>query len=166
MDRKSALLTAILALSLIAAMVYAAETSGPSITLSAPANNSTVIYNHTNFSYIPTDDSKIVRCSLYINDSLTAIIPTITNATTNYFYNIIIPQNGTYFWKVSCEDNLSNTGTSGINNFVVSIDKVPPNITLNLSGTKINRSGAAEFLFWVNDYETGVASCQLFLNGN
>lgn len=159
-----AILTLLALLSAIG-FAFAADTVGPDITLSTPANNTTHPYNQTNFTYAPVDDGKILNCKLYLNSTIYAYSTSISNNTQNNFSNVFVPNNGTYAWYVECQDNATNTRASGESFYTVSVDKTPPIINLKPWNSSLNySSGLATFAYNASDRETGLSSCELIID--
>lgn len=149
----------------IASSANAADTSGPNITLNSPTNGTTSYYNNTNFTYTPVDEGRVMWCSLYLNSSFYTINHTVTNNTANLFTDILVPENGTYIWYVSCSDNSSNSRNSPEGNFIVSVDKTAPTVTLDAQNSSSNQSGVAAFYYTAVDMASGLNSCKLIVDG-
>ncbi len=155
---------AVLALLFIGGYANASGTYGPTISISAPANNSTNYFNYTNFTYKPLDDGRITSCSLYVNHTQLGYTISVANNTDNTFGNIPIPDNGTYYWYISCTNNLTYSRSTREWFFIVSVDKTPPTVTINTKNSSVNQSGTAIFTYNVTDMASGPASCKLIVD--
>lgn len=155
---------ALLVFSLAIGIAFAADTVGPDITLKTPANNSTVVLNISNFTFLPLDDGRIINCYLYINSTLFTALTSVTNNTENKFENVTLGENGIYYWYAQCSDNSSNTRSSGENFFVFKLDKTKPTIALSPGNSSLNySSGAATFIYTATDWESGLQQCELIV---
>ncbi len=94
------------------------DTSGPNVTLVAPANLTTDDDGVIDFSYTVADVySNLSSCSLYVNDAFDQedLSPTVNGTFTDTV------SNGGYTWFVSCIDALGHGTNSSVREFTVSI---------------------------------------------
>jgi uncharacterized membrane protein YiaA len=140
------------------------DLNAPIITLNEPVNelNTTATSILFNWTYVDALSST-ASCTLRINDlantTLTALNNTWRNTTVTGFTD------GRYNWSVSCIDIAGNANLSARRNFT--IDRVAPivNLVTPLNTTNFTTTRNVTLVWNATEALTGLASCQLFVNG-
>ncbi|MFC1800801.1 S8 family serine peptidase, partial [Nanoarchaeota archaeon] len=108
------------------------ETTAPTVTITAPANNFKNLTDVT-ISYTVTDFHPITKCELYVDSSLSQNDTSITRSVTQSFSITGLSQ-GPHTVQVQCEDTATtpNTGNSAQNtynvNYIPSISTIPTQV--------------------------------------
>jgi len=97
----------------------------PVIELKLPLNNTATSAQTITFSYNITDRSKIINCSLYINNKFNKTNKTIKQDLNQYFQTTLEQKN--YNWSIRCIDNTTskNIGYSHIYNLTINQNSIP-----------------------------------------
>ena len=136
----------------------------PSIILSKPDNGTIDYYGIANFTYTPTDNFEILWCRLILNESIERTDGDVTNASSNHFTDVKI-QNGTWVWRIECEDNQTNLVKSSNRTLIIKNDTKEPIVELFITNSTANGSGYATFRYKPIDYGTGIGNCKLIVDG-
>ncbi|MBU0757882.1 MAG: DUF2341 domain-containing protein, partial [Nanoarchaeota archaeon] len=101
------------------------DTTGPAINLTAPSNGQ-VLGPNVDFSFLAVDALNLnFNCSLMINSSVNQ-----TDIIAQNNSEVLLPKSfnkeGTYFWNITCSDNMTNTNASETYSFTVTL--APPTI--------------------------------------
>jgi uncharacterized protein (TIGR02145 family) len=137
------------------------DTTPPTITLTAPDNNTNDTDGNITFTYTTTEDNNITTCSLIIDNNA---VTTDTDGTyTTFNYQLTTP--GTYRWDVNCTDTNNNQGTSDTNR-TIRYNKIPT-ITLN-NPIDNNRTTTAttDFNFSILNLAVMTKDCNLGIDNN
>src|SRR3989344_6047178 len=145
----------------------------PIIFLQAPDDNSTDFDGTVIFDFNVNDfNSSISSCSLIIDGSIDQTDNSITEETAQSFSKIF-GSSGTHVWDVNCTDSSINFNESSfingprIINISLAVDNDFPVIYLEApdnNGT--DNDGTVQFDFNVSDITSGIASCELIIDGN
>ena len=123
------------------------DSTPPSISLNAPANNSNISYSNIYFNFTGADNlATTLNCSLYIDSVLRAQNASTLNGTlTNLNYSGL--SDGNHLWNVSCLDTGNNANTSETRAF--RLDASNPLVDFG-TGTENNGTAFARDWIFVN----------------
>jgi len=148
------------------------DTTAPTVSLTNPADEYTDNDGNVTFEYTPNDvASGITSCELIINGSVDQTDYTITEGSTNSFSKTGMT-NGTYTWNVNCTDDSANAneGSGTERTLYIAIlppDTTAPTVTLNSPADYYNDTdGDVTFNYTPNDVDSGIASCELIIDGS
>jgi hypothetical protein len=124
------------------------------------------MFNNTpnmTFIYFVYQSSGIANCSLYIENALNNTDYSITNNAQNNF-TLTNLSDGTYFWNVSCYDNLNRISWTPTRNFT--IEATPPMIVLYAPNeSEIVNNNTVSFNYTAIDMYSPSMYCNLSVNG-
>ncbi|MBU0758470.1 MAG: DUF2341 domain-containing protein, partial [Nanoarchaeota archaeon] len=101
------------------------DTTGPAINLTSPAKGQ-VLGPNIDLSFIAIDALNLnFNCSLIINSSVNQT-DIIAQNNSEVLLARSFNKEGTYFWNITCSDNMTNTNTSETYSFTVTL--APPSI--------------------------------------
>ncbi|MEM4336956.1 MAG: LamG domain-containing protein, partial [Candidatus Woesearchaeota archaeon] len=143
-------------------IIYTPETNPPLITLNYPPNNFITNNNYINFNWTTIDDtSEIMMCNITINNAVNISgITAYNNTPVNYSIKNLT--DNTYYWNISCSDNLNNSNTSETRTFL--IDTAAPywadaslnqsdvywNQTIYFNASWLDNNNLAGYIFYIN----------------
>src|SRR3989344_4036144 len=144
----------------------------PIIFLQAPDDNSTDFDGTVIFDFNVNDfNSSISSCSLIIDGSIDQTDNSITEETAQSFSKIF-GSSGTHVWDVNCTDSSVNANeASSVNgprtiNISLAVDTDFPVIYLEApDNNATDNDGTVQFDFNVSDFTSGIASCELIIDG-
>ena len=129
---------------------FSVITGAPAINLIYPVNNSYINYKENiNLNYTAVSGASINYCQLWINSEGNWSLNKTNNSITseNNYFNLNL-SDGSYMWRISCEDNFNKTSNATYN---LNIDTIKPNLTLTEpKGAKSSRTNIP-LTFSVND---------------
>jgi hypothetical protein len=107
------------------------DTSGPTVNLESPANNSVWVTAQTvDFTFNVSDLSELINCSLIINDKINKTNETaILKDTSGQSFSQTL-ENGDYNWSINCTDVNGFAGASDGYNLTVDYQLAPSIITI------------------------------------
>ena len=144
----------------------------PIIFLQAPDDNSTDFDGTVIFDFNVNDfNSSISSCSLIIDGSIDQTDNSITEETAQSFSKVF-GSSGTHVWDVNCTDSSVNANeASSVNgpriiNISLAVDNDFPVIYLEApDNNATDNDGTVQFDFNVSDFTSGIASCELIIDG-
>ncbi len=143
--------------------------SGPTINLEQPGNNTQDKDSRVIFTYNVSHPTAIINCSLIINETINQ---TNSSITTDKSLNFTIDNmpSGTYVWYINCtensEDNYTNSSEKRL--LIVGVDADAPLVYLeepNESTSYIHSTlNNIVFRYNVTDFASGISNCSLIIN--
>lgn len=127
---KAVITNAVNSASCLASSGSATDTVSPIVTITAPANNSTISGATVNFSATASDNNQVTKIELYIDNVL---LHTVFTGTSNYTLNTTTFSNGSHTLSAKAYDAANNIGTTSItvniSNASVT-DTIAPTVTI------------------------------------
>ncbi|MBI2548685.1 PKD domain-containing protein [Candidatus Woesearchaeota archaeon] len=147
------------------------DREAPVITLITPQNNARVSGVDVDFTYKAEDTiNALSSCTLYVDGSSKGRHSNPQESTPLTFSDVDLVD-GTHQWWVNCTDTAPNPneGKSQVWNLYVNhslSDRSPPVVQLlSPPNNEIVEGVDVQFMYNVTDLDSGIASCNLYLNG-
>lgn len=141
-------------------IVSAPETTPPTVSISAPAPNSTVS-GTTTVSVSAVDDSGVTKVEYFVDGSLAA---TDTASPYSFGWNTSLVAVGPHTLMAKAYDAAGNVGQSAAVSVTVANDATAPSVSITSPANGSSVSGAITVNITATD-NLGVAKVELYLNG-
>lgn len=111
-------------------IVFVRDTTGPTVSLSTPVNQSMTNNNTIIFRFNATDNlGSVANCTLRINNVANQTTTGVTSGAITSFTSVTFATDASYLWNVSCFDNSGNPGFSS--GYVFTLDTTKPSVTFS-----------------------------------
>ncbi len=108
------------------------DTRPPNVTLISPEPDANITILLTEFEYVVTDNSSVTSCTLFVNGTVNESLSSFDVERGVTQRETISLPSGNYSWRVACQDEAENNGTSESRAF--SVDVTLPRLQLYESG--------------------------------
>lgn len=134
---------------------YAVDTTAPTVTLSYPASNNTYTTNNSIGFNVTVVDDNPDSCVLYLSNTTTSDLfvnltdTSITSGAVTTLTPSGIMTDGTYSFRITCNDSDNNRVNSTVDSMNITVDTVSPtDIRINSTWHLINSTDAIPVLYW------------------
>ena len=144
-------------------VITVGQLSVPAVGLFSPVNNSYINTDAINFTFVVSSNRNFTNCSLYINGTLNKTNTSVASDVTTTL-NVSGFNEGRYNWGVSCIDVNNTVGNSST--YIFTVDRGPPNITLNAPVNNSNFTTDSIVFNWTTaDTTSGILRCNVTIDG-
>ncbi|MFH1445619.1 MAG: PGF-pre-PGF domain-containing protein, partial [Nanoarchaeota archaeon] len=133
------------------------DVSDVQMVISVPADNWKTSNSTVAFSFTPTDDTDAsFTCNLTVDDVYKNTTNAVNNALTTFTKAF---NDDTYYWNITCWDNVSNSNTTTTRMLVV--DTTAPSVSLSVSSSSFHRGNSVLISCSASDSGSGVSNTTL-----
>ncbi len=144
---------------------------GPTVSLTSPVNDTNTSTSAQTFACSLTDNRWLANITLYVWNSSGAVNYTRTtnvsgiSNSSNWGYSL--PYDGTFFWNCLGYDAAGNYNWSTQGNYTITLDTIPPNVTILYPTTLMNiSSNSIDFNATAKDNRANTLLFYWIVNGS